>query len=247
MSDKLEPGMSYNDLKKAKIYSMASGKLLHDTTAKKPAEVDTSDPNHLFTAANLPQGHPARKKPMLVVGANSHIRERHPKIVGTHDIHLLFNPQAKPVWKVGAVVTNRQTNHSQYVEHEHRGIGSALEGLHEKIESAAKRTQGGHTFNEHTRRHMENLIYRQPKIAFNDIRKLEPYDPDAMDRYNKEVAESQNMKPAEPEAPKAEKPKAAKKPKAPKANAPKSNVIPLKPGMSWNDTRSQGDEGPGAA
>src|SRR4051812_44646748 len=101
--DDHKPGQSLNDLIKGKAFSISSGKLISDSN-NPSHQVDESDPSHLDSARSLPVGHPARKATLLTVGANSYIRENLPAdVMRDYDTHLVFHPNSKPEWRVGAV------------------------------------------------------------------------------------------------------------------------------------------------
>lgn len=172
----LKPKYILEDLTKAKVFSLASGKLQFDTS-KPEHKLDTTDPSHLMTAGVLPQGDPNRKKGMLVVGSNIFAKTNLPKdVVSNHDISYHFFPTSQLTWRVGATITERKGDKASFVETNSLDINQALKDLNKKIEQrAANKEQDWHTFDQNKMSILTNHLYRQPKISLKDVQSLEPY------------------------------------------------------------------------
>lgn len=180
----LIPGQSISDLKKAKIYSMATGHMLHNTS--RPNEpVDESNPAHLDISHSLPHGHPARKKPMLIVGQSAWQRKEMPEHQATHDTHLMFIPNSTPAWHVGAVTVDRKTGGAQFHQAKHHDIHQAFKQLHETVKQNLKERLD-HQYGAERQAHLTHSIYRMPKISLKDILQLEPYKQADVEEYQKD-------------------------------------------------------------
>ena len=181
------------ELRKAKIYSLASGRQMADykpTGEVRSTNIDESDPTHLDIAKQLPQGHPARKGSMLVVGTHSYMRPHLGDTLNDRDVHLLFHPQSAPHWHVGAISLDQQ-NHGHYFHSRHHDVNQAISDVLRQVKEHAKSPQpGGHNFTPETAQILRHSIYRQPKISLKDVTQLEPYSASHQQLWEQNQAKS---------------------------------------------------------
>jgi hypothetical protein len=124
------------------------------------------------------------KNPMLVVGANTWLRERIPFFVlQRYDVHLLFYPTSTPCWVIGAAAFSRLRSDEKplFVFSADTSVLGALERtLGRLLESIPPSLEEGADPAEASRGSKLNLwwthwIYRCPKISLSDVLHLEPY------------------------------------------------------------------------
>lgn len=175
----LKPKYVLEDLAKAKVFSLASGKLQFDTSNPEH-KMDTTDPSHLVAAQILPQGDPNRKRGMMVVGSNVFARQNLPEeVIHNHDVFYHFFPTSELTWKVGATITERNGDKGTFVEASGLDINQTLKDLNSRIKQrASSKEQDWHTFDQNKMSILNNLLYKQPKISLKDIQSLEPYKPE---------------------------------------------------------------------
>jgi CarD family transcriptional regulator len=171
--------MKTESLLKAKVFSLASGKLQFDTSSPEENQIsmDLTDPSHLMSADVLPQKDPRRKRGMYIVGSNTFQRKSLPlEILKSHDVHYHFFPSAERKYKIGATLLERNGDKAIFVETEGLDVNNTLKELNKKIEQKATDKQTGwHKFDSHKMGILSNHLYKQPKISLKDVQQLEPY------------------------------------------------------------------------
>jgi hypothetical protein len=124
------------------------------------------------------------KNPMLIVGANTWLRERIPFFVlQRYDVHLLFYPTSTPCWVVGAAAFSRLRSDEKplFVFSADSAVLGALERtLGKLLEAIPPSLEEGADVESAARGAKLNLwwthwIYRCPKISLSDVLHLEPY------------------------------------------------------------------------
>jgi len=110
------------------------------------------------------------KSPMLVVGANSKIRELIPaETLKLYDVHLLFFPTAEATWQLGILYVSRAEYNLVALN---LGVGEATELA---LEQCIKAPIDSIELHPKAMQWLVNSIYRCPKLSIKDLLALEPY------------------------------------------------------------------------
>jgi hypothetical protein len=111
------------------------------------------------------------KFPMLVVGANTYMRERcTPERLKNWDIFLLFFPTNQPIWQAGILGISRNDNQ---VFFEYAVSKSAKDAIDDCL---ADRDTSSIKLSPKAIQWLNLSVYRCPKIALRDVLSLESYD-----------------------------------------------------------------------
>jgi hypothetical protein len=134
------------------------------------------------------------KQPMLIVGANSFIRDNMPFFVLEHyDIHLFFYPTSESAYVVEAMAWHKQHHNSAPIVsyYAHNEPKTALLQAMWRIIPQVLMKDESEAFK--AARWLTHWIYRCPKVSIADIFHLESYDK-AAHTYS-ELKELVNIKP----------------------------------------------------
>lgn len=148
------------------------------------------------------------KKPMLVIGNNSWLRNRAPFfLLQQYDLYLLFYPTLAPTWIVGVAAFSRLSTQEppKFFFGAHHEIGGALEEAlfqtlsHCRPTDWASRASGLKAKTPKAKQASQlnlwwtNWLYRScPKISMKDILHLEPYE-NSLERWQQYFRETKRQ------------------------------------------------------
>jgi hypothetical protein len=151
--------------------------------ASKESHFEHQEPFHLMSAH---EGEPtARKRSLLIVGANNYMRDKVPyAVLQQHDVHLMLHPTAENHWHVGALMFDRtRPDAVHYTSAKHadpqKALDHALHGVVARYhESASSHQAEGQAPGKHDAKKatwLTHWLYRQPKVTLSDVRNLDTH------------------------------------------------------------------------